>query len=434
MTQVFYCSTFFGAMELCAAIDSGSFGAHTDRRLLITSANAAVPEISMRVEQSPGFAAVRARFDEVVQWNEIIAPMHPSGWQPPAAELPMLARWLRGQLGLDDVVRDVAVESIAVAPARTIVMLLPDSPVTVFSDGLMSYGPTRLQLPGDIATRIERLLYLDLVPGLQPLLLRETGAQPVAIPAAAFLDVLSSVPTPCGAEDAAGHPMIVGQYLSAIGLLTPARENELHADMLRALTERGHRDVVFKAHPAAGRAHIRPLRATATALGVQLHVADVAESAEAWFAKARPGLVVSCFSTALFTAARLFELPVATMGCEVALAGLTPFQNSNRIPVTIVDATVPRLERGGLVCNPPAADVVGLVRAVGYCMQPVHGAPLRDDAVEYVRAHPTARYFKRRRLESLGLLFVSNRRLPRMRRVYRRARKAISAPRASGSR
>ena len=43
----------------------------------------------------------------------------------------------------------------------------------MFSDGLMGYGPTRDALPGDIGGRVERVLYLDLVPWLEPLLLRE---------------------------------------------------------------------------------------------------------------------------------------------------------------------------------------------------------------------------------------------------------------------
>ena len=65
MTQVFYCSTFFGAMTLSAAIDAGCFGAHDQRRLLIVSTNSPIPEITRAVDQTPGFDALRERFDEV---------------------------------------------------------------------------------------------------------------------------------------------------------------------------------------------------------------------------------------------------------------------------------------------------------------------------------------------------------------------------------
>lgn len=423
MTQVFYCSTFFGALQLCAALDAGCFGPHTERRLLITSTNASVPEISMRVDRTPGFdEAVRPRFDDHVLWNDVIAPLHPSGWSPPAAEIPLLSRWLRAHLALDDTVRDLVLESISVPPARTIATLVPGAAITVFSDGLMGYGPTRNQLSGDVSTRIERLLYLDLVPGVRPLLLRETRARARAIPQDRFAEVIATVPKPAGVGHAGDSPIIIGQYLSSLGIVTPVREDELHAQMLRGLVARGHRRVVFKPHPVAGPAHVLAMRAAAVELDVDLIVAADVDSAEAWFAAARPQLVVSCFSTALFTAARLFGLDVATLGCDTALAALRPYQDSNRIPATIVDASLPRLGSDGSLTRPPPVDLDGLVRAVGYCMQPEHGASLREDAAAYVQANGAAPYFKRRRLESLGLVHQRPRRLPRARRAYRRVR------------
>ncbi|WP_306291638.1 polysialyltransferase family glycosyltransferase [Microbispora sp. GKU 823] len=149
--------------------------------------------------------------------------------------------------------------------------------------------------------------------------------------------------------------------MSALGLVTAAEEAALHERMLRGLAARGHRTVLFKPHPAAGRRHARELRPVAAELGVDLLVAPETTPAEACFAAHRPELVAGCFSTALVTARRLFGLPVAAVGTDLVLERLTPYENSNRIPATIADATLPRIEADGTITEPPAADLAALV-------------------------------------------------------------------------
>ena len=432
MTKVFYCSTLFGAMTLSAAIDAGCFGAHDERRLLIVSTNSVIPEITPAVDEVPAFDALRGRFDDVVSWNDVVAPLHPADWSPRASEVPMLARMVCARFALSEV-SELVVESIAVAPARTIARLVRDCPITVFSDGLMSYGPTRDALPVDISGRLRRVLYLDLVPALEPLLLREYGVAVEAVADSAFARVLAELPAPAGAAQAHGCPVILGQYLAAIGIMTPIEEAALHDDLLRALVAGGHRHVVFKPHPAAGLKQARQLRVCAADLGVRLTVVGDAVSAEAWFRDARPELVVSCFSTALLTAAHYFGLPVATMGCPAALERITPYENSNRIPTTIVDAVVPELRPDGSRSVPPALDVAALVRAVGFCMQPKRHPDLRPGAAEYLQRNGSERYFKRRRLEATGLLTPPIQRSPSVARARRLARLALARGARSAS-
>ncbi|MFG1825144.1 polysialyltransferase family glycosyltransferase [Microbispora bryophytorum] len=397
-STLFYASTLFGAMTLAAAIDEGRF--RDGGRVLLVSNNAAIPEVTPALDEAPGFAALRDRFDRVLSWNEIIAPLHPSDWKPRSIETPMLGRLLRDLIGEPD---ELVLESIAVSPSRTLAGLVKDCPITVYSDGLMSYGPTRDPLPQEIAGRIARLLHLDLVPGLAPLLLAEHGVPAEALADASFASVVGRV-----AQAAAPAPraeaVVLGQYLSALGLVTAAEEAALHERMLRGVAARGHRTVLFKPHPAAGRRHARELRPVAAELGVDLLVAPETTPAEACFAAHRPELVAGCFSTALVTARRLFGLPVTTTGADLVLERLTPYENSNRIPATIVDATLPRLEADGTVTEPPAADLIALVAAVGYCMRSTAHPGLRETAAAYVGAHGPARYFKKRRLESLGLI------------------------------
>ena len=124
----------------------------------------------------PGFERLRGRFDGVLSWNETIAPFHPGGWSPRPDDVPLWERYLRMLWGLGDDRIELVVESIQVTPALAIAQLFPDAALDVYADGLMSYGPTRNKIDPLVGERVRRLLHLDLVPGLKPLLLAEFGA------------------------------------------------------------------------------------------------------------------------------------------------------------------------------------------------------------------------------------------------------------------
>ncbi|MFE5395108.1 polysialyltransferase family glycosyltransferase [Streptomyces sp. NPDC056568] len=416
-TQIFLVSTLYGTATLAAALDHGCF-APADRRILLVSNNAATPETTPSVDAMPGFERVRDRFDDVVSWNAAVAPFHPGGWSPRLEDVPMWERHLRLAWGLgeDDVA--LAVESIQVHPALGVAQIFTDAPVTVYADGLMSYGPTRTKLAPLVGTRVERLLHLDLVPGLTPLLLTEFGVEPEVVPTAAFTKVLAELaddgarPAGPGTElpDTGGAAVLLGQYLSALGILSADEEEDLHVRMLTGAAGLGHTRVVFKPHPTAPARFTRTLEEAAARLGVDLTVVDTPVLAEVLFQRTRPALVVGCFSTALFTASALYGLPVARVGTETLLDRLTPYENSNRVPATIVDALLPDLADPAAVTEGrrgvDTEALAALVRAVGFAMQPKVLPELRPAAEEYLREHLDARtwrYFKKRRLTSLGL-------------------------------
>ncbi|MFE5300822.1 alpha-2,8-polysialyltransferase family protein [Streptomyces sp. NPDC056632] len=426
-TQIFYASTLYGATTLAAAIDSGCFRP-ADRRVLLVSTNAAVPETTTPLDRMPGFARLRGRFDEVLDWNETIEPLHPGGWTPRPDDLPLLQRHLRRlwALGTDRV--ELVVESLQVAPALTIAQLFPDALIDVYADGLMSYGPTRNKIDPLVGERVRRLLHLDLVPGLAPLLLAEFGAVAETVPTESFTKVVEELSGPTAGEPAAepGPALLLGQYLAALSLLTPEEEGELHLRMVRGAVARGHRRLVFKPHPTAPDAWSKALVWEAEALGAELTVLDRPVLAEVLYRELRPALVVGCFSTALFTASTFYGIEVARVGTRPLLTRLSPYQNSNRVPVVLVDALVPDLEEPGQ--GPMALpQLESLVTAVGFAMQPKIRPDLRDAAVRHLSgplAAPTRHHFTRRRLTSLGLpggLPVP--RHPGLRRLARRALK-----------
>ncbi|MFE0106643.1 polysialyltransferase family glycosyltransferase [Streptomyces sp. NPDC059009] len=426
MSQVFAVSTGYGAATLAAALDAGLFGGAGARpRILLVTHNAGNPEVIPPPTRLPGFERLRARFDRVAHWNEIIHPHHPAAWSPRAQDVPAWQRLLRTTWLLDaDEPVELVLESIQTEPARAIAALFPDSPVDLYADGLMSYGPTRNALPHTLHGRIRRLLHPDLVPGLWPLLLSEHDIPTETVPDAQFTAVLDELAfcAPSLGEYPQGAALILGQYLAATGILTETEEHELYARMVRAAAAHGHRQAVFKPHPAAPPAVTRALHRAADDSGITLTVCEAPVLAESLVRRLRPALVVGCFSTALLTTAVLHRVPTATVGTDLLLERLTPYENSNRIPATLARALLPDLEHDTAAGRPvgpidlsPArigAEVEPLLAAVGHCMQPQRCAHLREQGERFLAAHSegglgldaaTAPYFKRRRLRSLGL-------------------------------
>lgn len=435
-TQIFQASTLYGAATLAAALDSGCFRP-ADRRILLVCNNAATPETTPGPDAMPGFERLRDRFDDVVSYNETIFPFHPGGWAPRADDLPLWERYLRHEWRLADDAVELAVESIQVNPSLSLAQIFTGAPVTVYADGLMSYGPTRNKIDPLVGTRVDRVLHLDLVPGLEPLLLTEFGVPGEVVPTAAFTKVLATL-APAGDDlPAVEEPaLLLGQYLSALDILSAEQEEDLHVRMLRGAAGLGHTKVVFKPHPSAPARWARSLEETAEKLGVELTVLDTPVLAEVLYQRMRPALVVGCFSTALLTASALYGLPVARVGTDLLLERLTPFENSNRVPVTVVDALLPDLGDAAAVTEQRTGMDVeslgALVRAVGFAMQPKILPRLRAETEAYLTKNldeRTVRYFKRKRLTSLALpggVPAQLSFIPRNATVRRVARKARS--------
>ncbi|EMY34116.1 hypothetical protein D477_011316 [Arthrobacter crystallopoietes BAB-32] len=434
MKQLFVVSTLYQVISLATAIDEGAIPPASGERILVLSNNALVPEVSVPFHQTPGFAAAASRFDRTVDLNELVWPRRPGQFNPRAEELYMWQRVLRSLWKLGDERVSLYVESIQVNPAVALCRIFSSALISVHSDGLMSYGPTRNPIPRDMAQRLRSLVYVDLVPGLVPQLLRENKPELVRIDRAALrrgmeelaaalpleqtaLSAVSGTPAAkqqqTGAQaDAAGQPtaLVLGQYLSELNILSTEEEIELHRAMLQKALDRGIRYCVFKPHPSAGPGAVTSIQAAAVELGLELHVLTSTSPAEVVMQRLQPDLVVSCFSTALMTAKYLFNIDVEAVGTGILLERLTPYENSNRIPVTVIDALLERgytapaeAARGGSEREAPLQQ---LVESVSYCMQPKTLAEARASAEAFLAEAvdtPDMRYFKRRRLTKLRL-------------------------------
>ena len=372
-TQVFEVSAAYQLMVLVAAVDSGAFPP-ADRRILLTSITSAEPEAARRFERDPALAALLTRFDAVVSYNDLIAPLHPKGFRPRADELPLWERAFRLALGIPPEHQvELALESIQTPPARSILAVFATASATVYAEGLMSYGPTRDALPNRMWSRIDRVLHLDLVPGLSPMLLSEYGIPAETIDARAFRRVVAELAASRVRPRRGPHALLLGQYLAPLRLLSAREESDLYADLVDTAARAGHDLVVYKPHPGAPPAYADVLAARASRAGVRFEVELDAVPAEVLYETDPPALVLGCFSTGLVTATRFWGVPAVCAGTRAVLASLPLFEDSNRIPLVLVDQVVPHVEPD----RPPEPEAVraDVLVAVGYAMQwRAHGA------------------------------------------------------------
>ncbi|MEG3614537.1 polysialyltransferase family glycosyltransferase [Isoptericola haloaureus] len=409
MTTIVVASTLYGAMTAAAALEDEQAPRSRDTVLVVVN-NAAAPELTPALDEIDAAAPVLARFDRVFRLGPLLAPAHPSTWDPSDDDLPVLRRLLQRAWGLDDTPPRLLLESVGTLPSRTLARVFHDAAVVVYSDGLMSYGATRTAVPLEIAQRIEAVRYLDLVPGLAPLLLSEHGVPSHPIDVATFRSVIDEVADRTDPPATSGNgrsAVLVGQYLATLGILSRDEETALHVSMVRAAADRGATRVRFKPHPSALPSDLGPVRAAAREAGVTMEVIDDASPVEAILRHDPPTLVVGCYSTSLVATERLLGVEAVTVGTATVLSRLRPYADSNRIPLTIVD---------GAHADPSydADRLRALVASVVYAMHPERLPWLRSTAEEFLETadgDTLDRYFAGASLDALGLPGETPRRL-----------------------
>lgn len=425
MTQLIQVSTPYQLANVAANIDAGHFGPADERRILVVANNAYAPEITPSAIDLLGAATLLSRFDSVVDWNAAIWPSHPKQFGISPTRAPIMRTLLEHLWSLSpDEDISLVVESLPGHPAHALTQVFADAPISVHSDGLMSYGPVRNPLGRPLWQRLENVHYTDLLPGVMPRQLAEHAPNRIALTVDELRPVIEEMARESDdALTAAGlsapiddSALVLGQYLAEIELITEEEEIQLHLDMLDEVKKRGVGTVIFKPHPTSARTVAEPLRRRAEALGLRFVLADVPVLAEVVASRTQPRLVVSCFSTGLVTTQALYGTATAVVGTELLLERIAPYQNSNRIPLTIVDA----LNRGGYVLEDRPGgrglrDFNALIDAVTYCMQSTIMTHLREPAERFLTAAVGTGdmvYFKRKRLTRLdlpGSLEASNR-------------------------
>lgn len=408
MSRLFALHSAYGLATAAAAIDAGLLDEDTDgggpmaERVLVPFTSSRVPETVVGIAEDPALRSLRGRFHRVEALADVLGPLHPSAWEPTDADLPVLGRLLARAWRFDPRAVELFVQSPQVAPARTLLSMFPEARVAIVGDGLMTYAPMRVRLPHAVAARIERVVYADVVPGVRPLA-GSPHAVPVPVPPESFAAALRETGESSEGPPAAGPAtvLVLGQYLAALGLLTAAEEIALQQRLVdRAAAEHAER-IVFKPHPAAPPQLTHAVRAHAESRGLTFVEERGRLPAELLAERLDARAVVATFSTALPTVRTLFGRTIGAAGTTELLRTLAPVENSNRIPLTIVDA---------LTRTPsPYADsdrLQLLVDAVGYMMQPEIAGHLRvraEQLLDGLDEEERRRYFAPDRLAALAL-------------------------------
>lgn len=410
MIQLLVASSSFQLMCLAAMLDTNTLPTAQSRVLVLANGSLS-PELTVPLDETPGFASIAARFDRVVDLGALTAPRRAGALNPRNEELVTFERLLRYAWELGDEAVTLVVESIQVNPAQALARIFYDAKIYVHSDGLMSYGPTRNKLPRIITQRILGTCHVDLVPGLEPVLLHELAPERRVVPLSALRTVFSELSMDDSPfcelpEVPAKHALVLGQYLGALGLLDDAEELELHLSMLQRAADAGLRHIVFKPHPSSSAAATFRLASLAEAQGLGFTWLRSPLLAETVIERMKPDLVISCFSTALTTAKFMLQVPVCAVGTGELLEKLAPYQNSNRIPLSLIHALLVEDNLPPSEVESGTPDTISaLVKSVSYCMQAELLPMLRPETEEFLQAHyrQTSQYFKRRRLSALGL-------------------------------
>jgi len=417
MTQIFVLNSTFGLMTAVAAIDSGAIAPTDGPRILLTVNAAMVPEATPSLEDIPHLAALLQRFDRVESVGALVAPVLPTQWEPGPEDLAVLERLLRRVWGIGSARVQLFLQSPQVPPSRTMAALFAGAELTVVGDGLMTYAPLRVTLPNPTLSRMIGVVYADIVPGVEPFVLAERGIARHPVPVDRLQVVVDEVAADVVdpelarlAQDPAPTVLVLGQYLASLGLVSASEEHAMQAEMVERARAWHPARIVFKPHPSAPPALSDAVveRAREHDLDVVVYQGDV--PAEIVAQRLGVTAVVAGFSTALPTLRALTGTPIASVGNAELLARFDPYENSNRMPVTIVDA----LTRD----DSPVTPLPDLVATTAYTMQPRLMRHLRPLAVRTIAAMSPAeraRYIGERRLTELRLPGASDRVVTRVR-------------------
>lgn len=383
MTNLFVAPTFLCAAIQVAAIKAGHYGDGGDHVLLVAN-NSSVPEVSDSFMDGPGFRALAEHFREVRLLNDLISPYHPRSYNPDHVGRRLLRRDIERAFDVESF-ETITSSSAQERPARTLFRLFPEARITVVSDGLTVYGPTPGAFSPSMRKKIDRLIYLDLIPGLNPVLLSELDVPQLSIPADLLREVVSHVALCADDEIAAvgGGPvgLVLGQHLAALGVLSTREQEDFNIEMLRAAAGLGVSAVIFKTHPAAPPSPTKRLRAAAVELKLGLQVVTTAAPVEVLLELLAPKFVMGSFSTGLSTARVLFGARAITWGTESLVLRLPLQADSNRVPMAISYLTLEHVDGavGQRAAQPDPVDLDLVVRALSQHMRPERYPPAITD-------------------------------------------------------
>lgn len=366
-------STKYGFATVLGILDILS-EQHKDNAVLLISDHSVDSEIFRSLYCSIiGTGVCNKYFDKIYYLNDLIAPLHPAKWISPKNTMDKLAirSILCTLLGVNKV-ETLLIESLHVAPAATLAEIFYDSELLVYSDGLMTYGPTRFKLPYSIGSKVSNLFYIDLLHGLKPNYLKEFHVNLCPVDPEIIKSKIKEISVNIQPELMLENdvPVFAGQYLSGLGIISEEEEVGLYVEGIVCAAKKGKiNSVYFKPHPSFSSTLINLVRENALKKGINILVLPSTQLLEELMLIFKPAFVVSVFSTALATANAIFKAKSYSFRTEWFIRKLEPFQNSNRVPAYICLHVFEDIENKSLVLK-ESDNLQMAVNILSYGMQP----------------------------------------------------------------
>ena len=324
--QLIVASTFFQCLSLAAAVDAGALP-DADERILVLANSSQAPELSVPLQDHQGFAPWSGPASTGSStWPRCSIPGDRCSSRPAWRSYPDLGAAAPQPLGLGAGPLQIFMDSVQVNPGYSPGRHLRRRRAVTHSDGLMTYSPTRKQPAAAISPAADRAGVPRPRAGADPAAAERGRRRYRVVPLPALGAVIDEVCAADGPRDPladAGRPtaLVLGQYLSSLGLLTwqrsPTSNDGPDAPRRRAA---GAEVCVFKPHPSAPpTADPRPGRCGPDAPASSWS-STPAGIAELTMHRHQPEWVISCFSTGLATARYLLGLEAVAVGTVGLLA------------------------------------------------------------------------------------------------------------------
>ena len=301
---------------------------------------------------------------------------------------------------------ELVVGTSALRLGRELTRRWTDARVVLLAGGAAAYGPTPRALGGRLARRTDRVLHLDPVPGLHPLLLAGRPATVHAVPLEHVRAVTAALSGPPPVPDPT--TLVLGRTAAWTGALDLDQQTSVLVAMVSRCAEAGHSRIVLLLDDEPGARARKHLARAAAATRAELDLVVDAGPVAAWFALDGVRLVVGCADEELLVARHVYGHRVAQLDTEVVLRRYDPFADVRRTGASLVEATVPDLRSWTVHPEgeaPGPHDLAGLVGTVAYAMEPELLADRRAAVIDWLETHPKTRrrFVRRRRLTELRL-------------------------------
>lgn len=258
----------------------------------------------------------KAFFSEIVYLNKIFNYSNSNGYKDPA----VVSRLLSGVVNIQRVNR-IFVSLLSADIYILLLKLFNNSKISIYSDGLMSFGPARYSFKDEgINQRIDSMFYENFLFDIEPLYLRELKNIKCYEVKTEYIENVTEN----------NNVLIALQSLSYSGIFTPEEEEEFYSRYLNQLADLliGCNIYVLP-HPNSEKhrlAYLNNFR--------RIKILSNEKTGEEYINQIGFKYVISSFSTLLFRAQKC-GIKCLTFGTDEILLNLKPLENSNRIPTIL---------------------------------------------------------------------------------------------------